>query len=58
MVAGFVRNTDSWPNWWGVLDVCLAFVLGILSIAVMALAHDKVDKRAEEVAAARWVSVI
>jgi hypothetical protein len=48
VVAAFVRDTQSWPKWWGVLDVSIAFVLAILAFAVMTLAHGKVNKQAEE----------
>jgi hypothetical protein len=48
LVAGFVRDTESWPKWWGILDVSIAFVLAILALVIMALAHGKVDKQAEE----------
>src|SRR5262245_21607129 len=48
LVAGFVRNTESWPKWWGVLDVSIAFVLAILAFAIMAVAHGNVDKRGED----------
>jgi uncharacterized protein YhhL (DUF1145 family) len=48
LVAGFVRDTESWPKWWGALDVLTGLVLAILALAVMALAQGKVDKRAED----------
>jgi hypothetical protein len=48
VVAGFVKDTGAWPKWWGMLDVNIAFVLAILAFAVMARAHGKVDKRAED----------
>jgi hypothetical protein len=47
VVAGFVTDTASWPKWWGVLDVSIAFVLVLLAFAVMALAHGRVDRQAE-----------
>jgi hypothetical protein len=47
-VAGFVQDRDAWPKWWGMLDVSIAFVLGILVLAILALAHGKADKQAEE----------
>ena len=31
VVAGFVKDTESWPKWWGVLDVGIAFVLAMLA---------------------------
>jgi hypothetical protein len=48
VVAAFVRDTESWPKWWGVLDVIIAFQLGILALAVLGLAQGKVNKPAEE----------
>jgi hypothetical protein len=48
VVAGFVKDRDSWPKWWGVLDVCIAFVLAILVLAITALAHGKMNKQAED----------
>jgi hypothetical protein len=47
-VAGFVKDRQSWPQWWGVLDVGIAFLLAILAIAVLALANGKVSKPAED----------
>jgi hypothetical protein len=47
-VAGFVRNTESWPRWWGVLDVIIAFLLAIFAFAVLVFANEKVNKQAEE----------
>jgi hypothetical protein len=46
-VAAFVKDTESWPQWWGVLDVGIAFVLAALALAVIGLAQGKVDERAE-----------
>jgi hypothetical protein len=47
-VAAFVRDRGSWPQWWGVLDVGLAFLLGVLALAVLGIAQGKVTKQAEE----------
>jgi VIT1/CCC1 family predicted Fe2+/Mn2+ transporter len=47
-VAGFVRDTESWPKWWGVLDVVLAFFLAILALAVLGLTQGKVNKQSED----------
>jgi VIT1/CCC1 family predicted Fe2+/Mn2+ transporter len=46
-VAAFVRDTESWPKWWGVLDVGIAFFLAILALALLGLAQGKVNKQAE-----------
>jgi hypothetical protein len=48
VVAAFVKDTQAWPKWWGVLDVILAFVLAALVLVVMAVAQGKVDKLAED----------
>ena len=45
-VAAFVRDTEPWPNWWGVLDVSLAFFLAALAFAVLGLARGQVNKAA------------
>jgi hypothetical protein len=47
-VGAFVHDRESWPQWWGVLDVVLAFVLAVLAMAVLAIAQGKVTKQAEE----------
>jgi hypothetical protein len=48
IVAGLSRNTESFPKWWGVLDVGIAFVLAFLALAILALAQGNVTKQAEE----------
>jgi hypothetical protein len=35
VVAGLSKNTASFPKWWSVLDVGLAFVLAILAFGLM-----------------------
>ena len=47
VVAGFVTNRETWPRWWGVLDVAIAFVLAMLALAVIGLAQGRVNKPAE-----------
>ena len=47
-VAAFVHDRESWPGWWGVLDVGLALVLAVLAMAVLGIAQGKVTKQAEE----------
>jgi hypothetical protein len=49
VVAGFVKDRDAWPSWWGMLDVGIAFVLAILALAILALASGKVDQQAEHI---------
>ena len=48
VVAGFVTNRETWPRWWGVLDVAIAFVLAMLALAVIGCAQGKVNKPAED----------
>ena len=48
-VAAFVKDTNSWPKWWGVLDVTIAFVLAILAMAVLALSNGKINNPIEAV---------
>ncbi len=48
VVAGLSKDTASFPKWWGVLDVGIAFVLAILAFAVQALVRGKVNKQAED----------
>jgi hypothetical protein len=47
-VAAFVTDREAWPKWWGVLDVVIAFVLALLALAVLGLAHGKVNRQAED----------
>src|SRR5262249_32829319 len=39
---------ESFPKWWGVLDVGIAFVLAILALVVLALPQGKVTRQAED----------
>jgi hypothetical protein len=48
VVAGFVTNRETWPKWWGVLDVAMAFVLAMLALAVVGFAEGHVNKRVED----------
>ena len=48
IVASFVKDTESWPKWWGVLDVALAFVLAILAFALIGVTRNNVSKQSEE----------
>jgi hypothetical protein len=41
-------DTESWPKWWGALDVGLAFVLASLVLLTHAIAHSRVDRQTEE----------
>jgi hypothetical protein len=49
IVAGFVTTRETWPRWWGVLDVAIAFVLAMLALAVIGLAEGRVNEPAEAV---------
>ena len=48
VVAAFVTNRETWPRWWGVLDVAIAFVLAMLALAVIGCAQGKLNKSAED----------
>ncbi len=44
VIAGLTKDTSSFPKWWGVLDVGIAFILAILAFVITALAQGKVNK--------------
>jgi hypothetical protein len=44
VIAGLSKDTAFFPRWFGILDVCLAFVLAILAMAVLGVAQDKVTR--------------
>jgi|SRR5215472_11829262 len=46
--AGLVRNPTGLPQWWGTVDVALAFVVAVAALGVLALAHGNVDQQAEQ----------
>jgi hypothetical protein len=48
VVAGLSKNTESFPKWWGPLDVGLAFVLAILVLGIIGLTQGSVDRQAED----------
>jgi hypothetical protein len=48
VVAGLSKDTTAFPKWWGIMDVSLAFVLAILTLAIFALGQGKVTRPAEE----------
>jgi hypothetical protein len=48
VVAGLSKNTASFSRWWGILDVGLAFVLAILAMAVLGVAHDRVNMKVRD----------
>ena len=49
VVAGVSHNTASFPKWWGVVDVSLAFVLALLALAILGVTQHRVNKQAEDV---------
>ena len=49
LVAGLSKNTASFPEWWGTMDVAVALILAILAIALLGLVGGNVSKQVEEV---------
>jgi hypothetical protein len=47
IVAGFVRDTESWPKWWGPLDVGLAFILAIMVLFTCGVAGERINRQTE-----------
>jgi hypothetical protein len=48
VVAGLSKNAGTFPKWWGIADVVLAFVLAAMVFAVMVAAHGKISRQAED----------
>ena len=48
--AGLVGGPTTLPQWWGIVDVALAFVVALAAFGIQGLAHRKVDKQAEQTA--------
>src|SRR5262249_36932760 len=48
VVAGLSHNTASFPRWWGVLDIAIAFLLASLAIGLSAITQGLVTRQAEE----------
>ena len=46
--AGLVKNPTSLPQWWGTVDVVLAFAVAVGACTIPGLAHRNVDKQAEQ----------
>jgi hypothetical protein len=46
VTAALSKNTSAFPEWWGPLDVGIAFLPAILAIAVLAVADRHVTQRA------------
>jgi len=49
VVAGFVKDRESWPKWWGVLDLGIAFVLAMLAFLILGLGRRLVNKEVEDI---------
>jgi hypothetical protein len=47
-IAGVSKNTESFPKWFGRVDVGLAFILALLALVIMALAGGKLDQKAAD----------
>src|SRR5262249_12017225 len=48
VVAAFVKDTKSWPKWWGTLDVSIASILVILVFVIHALARGRLNQQVEQ----------
>src|SRR5215475_2856979 len=48
VVGAFVKDTQSWPKWWGVLDVSTVFILVILVFILQALARKRINQQAAQ----------
>jgi hypothetical protein len=47
-VAAFIKDTASWPKWWGTIDVTLALVLVVLVMVIQTAARTHVDRQVKE----------
>ena len=48
LVAAFVKDTKSWPKWWGALDVSIAFILVVFVFMIHALARGRLNQHVEQ----------
>ena len=48
LAALFIRDTTAWPQWWGILDVTLAFLLVMMAFVVYGLARNNVSADIQE----------
>jgi len=48
LVAAFVHDPKSWPKWWGVADVSLAFLLVLLVLVVQVMARYDLTPQVEK----------
>jgi hypothetical protein len=49
VAAGLSKNTSTLPHWWGAADVTIAFLLGLLALAVFSVGRSRVNKPVEEI---------
>jgi hypothetical protein len=47
VAAGLSHDTSAFPQWWGTLDVTIAFLLAILAFGIFGLAHGKENQQVE-----------
>ena len=45
--AGLVRNPTSLPQWWGTVDVALAFAVAVGALCIQGLGHGNEEKQVE-----------
>ena len=48
VTTGLSKDLASFPKWWGLVDVSLAFVLAILTFLLHGLARGQVNKQAQD----------
>jgi hypothetical protein len=58
IAAGLVRNPITLPQWWGTVDVGLAFVVAAAALGLQGLAQANVDKQAEQTTFRSYRSLI
>jgi hypothetical protein len=49
LAAGLSHDTESFPKWWGALDVGIAFFLALLVFVIFGLAQGKANKQADDI---------
>jgi hypothetical protein len=48
IAAGLARNPATLPQWWGSVDVALAFVVAVAALGIQGITHANMDKQAEQ----------
>ena len=48
VASGLSKHTESFPKWWGTLDVGVALLLALSVLVMQALGRARLDKRAED----------